>query len=314
VESALKDSIHDAIPDAAKSLDEQLHQTFPFEWSVLPTLPVTRMALTTKPTSARVAPDQLRIILGAEVKGVGRAEFLDLQEQRRARADSIAEQLEKKAIDIWELTRFGTVGLNPALANELFTALTPSWPEFFELDSGTIPQIGEILNRGTLATIWPDLNSVDLADQRVRAFVSLPRAPRIEFHRTGIITMHLRVEDFHLTFMVNRGGTWQRYSHLHIGVDAPVNIGIVDRVLQVGAGMAAVTVEGGFDPGYNPEVPIFERDMALVVARTLFDVLAEQGMITMIEIPNFPLGGEFVTLNGFKVTEPFLQLDIVKAE
>jgi len=307
VEGALSEAVHDAVPSVAQTLDTQLHTTLPFEWSVLPTLPIRRLLATTQPTSVHVEADRLRLILGAEVKEVGRERFLAVQETMRAEHFAMAVA--------GDLTRFGTVGLNPALANELFVALTPPQPEFFELDPSAIPQIGEVLNRGTLATIWPDLNVIDLGEERVRAFVTLPHAPRIDFHRTrDVVSLKLRIEDFHLTFMVHREGAWQRYAHLFVSADAPVQIGLENRILKVGAGMAEVEVDGAFDSGYQPQVPIFERDMALVVARTLFDVLSEQGMITVIEIPAFPVGGEFVTLGGFRVAEPFLQLDIVRAE
>ena len=127
------------------------------------------------------------------------------------------------------------------------------------------------------------------------------------------MTLRLLLEDFHLTFFVNRSGTWQRYSHLHIGVDAPVKVGIIDGVLKVGAGLAAVSVEGSFDPSYIPRVPIFEKDMAEVVVRTIFDVLTEQGLIAVVDVPKVPVGGEILTVDGFKVMEPFLQLDLVRA-
>ena len=306
VEGALGDRIRDMMPGLSQSIDAQLHQTLPFDLAAFPTLPAKKLSLTTRPTSLTISPNKLHVVMGAAVEEIGPSEY------ERLLVDSYEELswLEKVASS----DRFGTVGVNPDLANVLFKVVTPTQPEFFELSPDLSPQMGEFLNRGTLATIWPDLNAIDNSDYLMRAFVSLPRSPRIQLQNTsGTVTLRLLLEDFHLTFFVNRSGTWQRYSHLHIGVDAPVKVGIIDGVLKVGAGLAAVSVEGSFDPSYIPRVPIFEKDMAEVVVRTIFDVLTEQGLIAVVDVPKVPVGGEILTVDGFKVMEPFLQLDLVRA-
>ena len=286
IEPTLRRRFEAMLPAASESLTTTLSPTFPISIAGVPGLPSREATLTVFPMSLQTADGSMTLIGGVEV--------------------SVNEMRTEAA-----LLPLAAFGINPGILTDAFASIYPGGTDFIEIDEGTAPGLRDVLDIRSAASIWPDLQQIQLTKPYLRLWVRVAEAPLLGTDPIAqSVTASLpRLE---MKFMIQQDGLWRDYFVMNVGVNTGITTGIVNELLNLQlAPNSTVTVTGHWADGYVPRIDIFEYDVAQFLFTTVFDYLGASGPLASVWVPTMVVGDRNVTLANPVVDEQFLSLDVV---
>jgi hypothetical protein len=296
IERAVKDRVGDMAPQLEKQFNAQTHQRFTLDISGMPQLPTRTAEISSFPYEVKITSTGLTTTLGVSIVDVT--------------ADPLKTQLFFKDLKNWQ-ERFGALGVNPAVATEAFQELFPHGSEYFELENSQAPGLRDALTIQSGASMWPDLNTLATEESYLRLAVRVASVPIIRVNESKQ-SLVFNIPKLELKFMIKHDGAWMDYFIMEVGVRGDIGSEInVNGQLRIGFQEAAhLTIDGHWAPEYQPTVPIFERDIAMLLFSSIFDYLYASGPLLEMLVPPVPVGDKLLTIMNPHVVDPFLRLEL----
>jgi len=310
VADIVRQQVLELLPEAVAEIDGMLHQSFELHVGY-PGVPFSEdLLLAGAPSGIEVQDGRLVFLMSSEVSAVLKENLLD------------ARQKERKGRPIPPGIAFGSVGLNKKVINDALEALHPMAQRDFELKPDMIPQLGQYLDTDTLASIWPDLNELELDTSDVRAFISCPGLPSVETlivdaaeGSARAVKFAVQIPDARLSIMVKSNGSWMDYANINVRLSVPLAIDMKDGEMEVQLNdVAVVSIGGGWASGYKPSVDIFESDLAQVIVKSVFDMVFLQGPFLRLLVPVYDFGGGRMGFSNPQTDDPYFSVDLVSAK
>jgi hypothetical protein len=307
VEDIVKEQVGKLLPEALASVDRMLHEEYALDVGY-PGVPLSAsLKFKAEPAGIDVGDGKLVFILSSDISAVTSNDFLDGAESERMREDLPAAG-----------TRFGVIGLNKKVINDVLQSLHPVATSEFEITPAMVPQLSDYLTTASLSAIWPDLHTVDLAGEAVRLFVSLPGVPSVEpvgdFPVVGPLAVNFAVNipKAHVRVEVQTASGWRSYATLDLAMSMPLFLDIPEDELIVGLkDTTVISISGEWASGYSPQVDIIELDLAEAMVKTVFEALYMKGPFLRLMVPVYRFGGGMVRFVNPRTDMPFLNIDMV---
>ncbi len=310
VAEIVRHQVLELLPEAVAEIDGMLHQSFELHVGY-PGIPFSEdLLLAGAPSGIEVHDGRLVFLMSSELSSVLKEGSLDSRGKDR------------KARPVPPGVIFGSVGLNKKVINDALEALHPMAQRDFELNPDMIPQLGQYLDTDVLASVWPDLNGLELDTTDVRAFISCPGLPSVESFRVDAaessaraVKFVVRIPDARLSIMVKSNGSWMDYANINVRLSVPLAIDMEDGEMEVQlSDVAVVDIGGGWAAGYKPSVDIFEADLAQAIVKSVFDVVFLQGPFLRLLVPVYDFGGGRLGFSNPQTDDPFFSVDLVSAK
>ncbi|MEE2743174.1 MAG: hypothetical protein VYD54_04650 [Bdellovibrionota bacterium] len=219
--------------------------------------------------------------------------------------------LELEEEDDLEFLKYFSIGIKPELVNVLIKGLFPGkkLPKI-ELKEEMHEVIGALLDKSELANFLPDLEKVDLDQDKLRLFVSLKKYPSVGLDSSG--QLNLSIPHVGLNFMAKRNGEWSDYFTFNIDLKVGLDIAINGPQLGLSLDMKKLSLEGEWPDSYSPMDKTFFREDAEESFKSLiYMVSSELEDSPLLALPSFEFGDREITFKNFKIENGFIFIDIV---
>ncbi len=314
VAEIVRHQVLELLPEAVAEIDGMLHQSFELHVGY-PGVPFSEdLLLNGAPSGVEVYDGRLVFLMSSEVSAVVKEGSLDPRRKER-----IASPVPPGMI-------FGSVGLNKKVINDALEALHPMAQNEFELKPDMIPQLGQYLDAEVLASVWPDLNELELDTSEVRVFISCPELPSVESLVKPLtadspadvaraVKFAVQIPEARLSIMVKSKGSWMDYANLKVRLSIPLALDMQDGEMEVRlSDVVVVYIDGGWAPGYQPSIEIFEADVAQVIVKSVFDVVFLRGPFLRLLVPVYDFGGGRMGFSNPQTVDPYFSVDLVSAK
>lgn len=311
IQQALVEQITSKLPSIAQKLNAPLHFSQQVSLRILPSLPPTVATVKASPSKISVEENRMRLVMNLDFTPANPSPLLEVgSDMRRA---AIAQQ-KSESFDLKEI--LGAASVSTTLMNQIISVITPKQAEFYEIDLESAGRLHDILNRHSLATIWPDLNLIHLDDNNIRLFLSLPSPPTIATTRdVNTPEIAFKTADLVLSVYVKKDGTWQPYSYLHANAAVPIEFVVGEEDITIAPKPATeLSTSSEWAEGYTPQVDIFEQDLADSIFASAIEILAERQPMLLGKKPVFAIGAERVSVGNFGIGESSVNIQIMSQQ
>jgi hypothetical protein len=170
--------------------------------------------------------------------------------------------------------------------------------------------IGALVDRSELANFLPDLEKVELDEDKLRLFVSLKGFPSLEISSSNKLIFN--VPHLRLKFKAKRNGEWRDYFTFILKLKVGLDINIRGEQLGLSLGLKKLNLEGEWAALYKPLDKTFYREDTEESFKSLvYMISSELEDSPLLGIPSFEVGDREITIKNFKVENNFLYIDII---
>jgi hypothetical protein len=210
-----------------------------------------------------------------------------------------------------ELLKYFSVGIKTELINNLLTALFDSGGiSEIELTEDMHEVIGALVDQSELANFLPDLEKIELDEDKLRLFVSLKGSPSLEISSSNELIFN--VPHLSLKFKAKRNGEWSDYFTFILKLRTGLDINIRGEQLGLSLNLKKLNLEGEWAELYKPLDKTFYREDAEESFKSLvYMISSELEDSPLLGIPSFEVGDREITVRNFKVENNFLYIDII---
>jgi hypothetical protein len=230
---------------------------------------------------------------------------------RLAEVEEKGLELEKEESGDLELLKYFSIGIKPKLVNILIKGLFPNekLPKM-ELKEEMHEVIGAIVDRSELANFLPDLEKIDLDQDKLRLFVSLKKYPSVELDSSG--QLNLNIPHVGLNFMAKRNAKWSDYFTFNIDLKVGLDVAINDNQLGLSLDLKKLNLEGEWPKSYGPMDDTFFREDAEESFKSLIYMISSQlEDSSLLALPSFEFGDREITFKNFEIKNGFIFVDII---
>ena len=266
ISKKVEEKIRDMVPAFGDDLNALLASEIPLKLGGSATIPLHNVILSAVPYGIDLTPEAAEFALSVNVA----------QDTRPLRDQFIHEQTRNAAMLSGPEVIAGTLGLRTALLNELLAQATPLLPTTIPIDPSQAPGIGQVFSRQGLSAILPDLNQIEMDEDRVYAQLGFAAAPSLTAYRMadGQVTLVFSMPDVRLALRIKQHGALVPYFNLIFAANLPIQATLDgDSVKLTVVRPGRIAVSGTWAPGYTPSVDIFEQDLANTIFSSLLDIL-----------------------------------------
>jgi hypothetical protein len=294
IELGVRYEIKKIVPKVADSLNALATTPKLLDVPDLFLVPATKLALTAQPTSLSLRDGAMAVELAVKIK----------------KADEESGYLPPRASERGVL--YGTLGIRPALVNDLMAALMADGTRPLPLAPSMHPLIEALTNRESMALLWPDLDATP-TDDTLRVSARFAKAPTVATLDGGA-GWRLDIPSLELIYQVKRDGEWMPYATLSVAatVDAAPTVEGGVMTLKVLGGTA--TTSSKWADGFVPVDPTFDQAKADETFQLVINFMAATDSPTQMELPVLNLAERPVTVDGLRIENDYAKLDLVGAE
>jgi len=180
-----------------------------------------------------------------------------------------------------------------------------------ELTPDLSEMVGEILKPSALGMFLPDLQKVTVDSDQLKAFLSLPQAPKLSLGEAGDLIAN--IPDLALKLQIQQNGNWKDYFTLHLKADLSLGVSAKAGKVNILPKISGLKSWGDWAPGYQPQDATFLHESFEETVQTIIGLMSGEGSEGLaLDVPVLDLGYGNLSIEHVRVAKPYFLLDLVK--
>ncbi len=290
MQSMITEKISEMLPQVEQTINKGLKEDLKYKIQDHSLIKDVQVGIVATPTAIKIGPTGMEFVATLNVKELP--------------LNSSKFNANNQSLPLTIL--LGEAGIKPVFVSELLNILFKNSSKFMELNADNAPFLGDGFTRESLSPYLPDLNLIQLENEKIRTFIQLQEAPTVNFNgqKDGLKTS---IKNLKMKFMVFTKGEWKDYFILTQNLDVILYPFINEKTLFMRLGPdASLKLSGVWASTYMPVNTTFNREQLERDFNDSLSFLSNAEYIYKNEMPVIAIQDKKVSLGEILFADPYV--------